>query len=366
MFALDLPTENLLYLVLYLATLVLHVVAMNYVVGGAMVVTGAALFRMFGDYCDATRSIVAVIKDWLPLALGVTITLGVAPILFIQLLYKQAFYTANLLLFHRWMAILPVLIVAFYLLYLQKSKWIEQRAPAVRSVVACGVLVMFLFVAWSWSENHLLSIAGQEAWTEHYAAGRMWHRTGELLPRLSLWMIGSLATLSVLVAWQLHMAATATTVRRLALIGLCGAFGSALAATWYAIVLSQEVRSAMLESTNLAVLVAGAIGLSLFVASWIAMAKSGEITKRRLGMATAGLAIAIPCATLLREVRRYVALVEVNQWRTAVEATQESAQPQGFGVFLLFAVVNLAAIVWLVRMVRRQIRKGASQSEKNS
>lgn len=356
MFALDLPTENLLYLVLYLVTLVLHVVAMNYVVGGAMVLAGAAVYRLVGNYCDATRSIVAVIKDWLPLALGVTITLGVAPILFVQMLYKHAFYTANLLLFHRWMAILPVLIVAFYLLYLQKSEWLERRAQVVRAAVAVGVLAMFLFVAWSWSENHLLSLASQQQWTEHYAQGRMWYLTSETFPRLSLWMIGSLATLSVIVAWQLRSQASSTTVHRLALIGLCGAIGSVVAAGWYWLALPGAVRTAIGESANLVVVIVGGLGLAAFVAAWVQMARSGRMEARLLWLATVGLAIAIPCATLLREVRRYVALTEVDHWQPAVAATQESAQFGGFGVFLLFFVANVLVIGWIIRRVSQQVK----------
>ena len=359
MFALELPAENLIYLVLYLVTLVLHVVAMNYVVGGAMVVAGASVFKVFRQHCDATQSIVDVVRDWLPLALGVTITLGVAPILFVQLLYKHAFYTANLLLFHRWMAILPVLIVAFYLLYLQKSIWAQQRSHAVRAAIAVGVLAMFLFVAWSWSENHLLSLAGQQAWTEHYAGGRMWHQSAELLPRLSLWMIGSLTTLSVIVAWQLRGSATTLLVRRLALIGTCGMVGSLAAGGWYWTALPTEVQLAVKQPGNLTVLVVAAGGVLATLAAWGHMARRGRLDTVRLWLATAGLAIAIPSATLLREVRRYVGLNEVDQWRKAVDAASDSAHLQGFGVFLLFFVGNLVIIALLIRMLRRRLNDDA-------
>ncbi len=356
MFALDLPTQNVVYLVLYLATLVLHVVAMNYVVGGAMVVAGAAVFKLFVNYCDATEAIVAKIKDWLPLALGVTIALGVAPILFVQILYKHSFYTANLLLFYRWMAILPVLIVAFYLLYLQKSNWIERRGRVVHAIVAGGVLAMFLFVAWSWTENHLLSFAGQTEWTDHYVAGRMRYRSIELLPRLTVWMIGALTTLSVLLAWQLRGRATTATVRRLALIGVCGAVGSLAAGGWYWLVLPGDVVAAVMQPANLIVLVIAGAGVLATIGAWGHMAKSGRLGTPWMWLATAGLGAAIPAATVLREVRRYVALVDVDQWQTAVDTASQSASWQGFGVFALFLVANVAAIWWLIRKVRCALR----------
>lgn len=359
MFALDLPTQNVVYLVLYLATLVLHVVAMNYVVGGAMVVAGAAVFKLFVNYCDATEAIVAKIKDWLPLALGVTIALGIAPILFVQILYKHSFYTANLLLFYRWMAILPVLIVAFYLLYLQKSNWIERRGRVVHAIVAGGVLAMFLFVAWSWTENHLLSFAGQTEWTDHYVAGRMRYRSIELLPRLTVWMIGALTTLSVLLAWQLRGRATTATVRRLALIGVCGAVGSLAAGGWYWLVLPGDVVAAVMQPANLIVLVIAGAGVLATIGAWGHMAKSGRLGTPWMWLATAGLGAAIPAATVLREVRRYVALVDVDQWQTAVDTASQSASWQGFGVFALFLVANVAAIWWLIRKVRCAFKEPA-------
>ncbi|WP_442481472.1 hypothetical protein [Aeoliella sp. SH292] len=354
MFALQLHTENLLYLVLYLVTLVLHVVAMNYVVAGAIVVAGAGVWRLFGSYCDATGTIVAVLKDWLPFALGVTITLGVAPILFIQLLYKHPFYTANLLLFHRWMSILPVLIVAFYLLYLQKSKWIEHRGQLLRTSVGLGVVAMFLFVAWSWSENHLLSLASQQTWTDHYAAGRMWYATPELAPRLSLFLIASFTNLALLLAWQLRGRATTTIVHRLALFAGVGVVGSLAVAAWYWFAVPEVVRSEILKPGNQLILVAAVAGVVVYGVAWAWMAHRGRIPRQMLWLITFALTLATCSAALLREIRRYVALVEVDHWQSAVDATQESARLGGLGVFLFFAVLNAAAIAWVFKLVQNR------------
>ena len=352
----DLPNESLGYFLLYLVTLVLHVVVMNYVVAGALLVAGAAVYRLFGEYCDATRNMVAIVKDWLPLALGVTITLGVAPLLFVQMLYKHAFYTANLLLFHRWMAILPVLIIAFYLLYLQKTKWLEARSKLLQAAVALGVLLMFLFVAWSWSENHLLSLAGQETWTEQYAAGRWWHRSAELPPRLSLWMIGSLATFAVLLAWQMVGTATTQAARRLALIAFTGAGGAVLAAIWYALVLPESVTSTLKQPTQMVLLAIGGVALVTYLFGWSRIASSGRLARVSLLTASGGIGVAIVVATLLREIRRAVALQQVDQWANAMHDAQQAAHPQGLVVFLVFFVGNAIAIAGLIWAVHRRLQ----------
>ena len=82
-----------------------------------------------------------MIRSWIISASGcrscssAAITAGVAPLLFLQILYQREFYTANLLLFNRWMAILPVLIVGFYSLYLIKGDWLWQQRWPLRAVV---------------------------------------------------------------------------------------------------------------------------------------------------------------------------------------------------------------------------------------
>lgn len=351
MFTLELPTESWFYLVLYLGTLLLHVVAMHYVLGGSLFIAGTEVFRTAREPCDATRSILAVLRDWMPLALGVTITLGVAPILFVQLLYKQAFYTANLLLLHRWMAILPVLIVAFYLLYLQKSQWLPDRGW-LRAGVAGGIVFAFLFVAWSWTENHLLSLAGQPTWTEHYAEGRWFHRTWELAPRLLLWVVGAFPTLASIVAWQVRGLATTTVVRRLALLGCGGSVATLAAALFYAAAMPTEVRQVLANSFAAYISVAA---LATAAIAWWRMGATGRLALHHLRLATATTLLALACGTLLREVRRHLAMQSSGLLQDAVAASAEASHTGGLGVFVVFFTVNAVAIAMIIRMVTRNL-----------
>src|SRR6476619_5547477 len=103
-------TAPSLWLALYLLTWALHAVFVGYVVIGS----GYALVR-------PATALGAQVRDRLPFMLGCGITAGVAPLLFIQLLYQRKFYTTNLLLGPRWGAVVPALIVGFYALYLAKA-----------------------------------------------------------------------------------------------------------------------------------------------------------------------------------------------------------------------------------------------------
>src|SRR5262249_3441756 len=160
----------------------------GYVVAGTAYALVQALRRADDPFADAVRS-------RLPFMLGCGITAGVAPLLFEQLMYQRRFYTANLLLGPRWLAVVPALIAGFYALYLAKQST-RCRKPAL-----AGALVCFVFVAWSWTELHQLMQA-DAAWRDFYAAGERLFVDGDITPRLIVWL-GAMATLFATVsAWS--------------------------------------------------------------------------------------------------------------------------------------------------------------------
>ena len=124
-----------------------------------------------------------VIRDWLPAVLGLAITAGIAPLLVPADLVQAQFYTANLLLFNRFMLLLPALIVAYYMLYLLKSHALGRAGRALRGLATFVAFVCFFYTAWAWTENHVLSLH-EEAWREQYASNHWLYRNAEIWPRL--------------------------------------------------------------------------------------------------------------------------------------------------------------------------------------
>ena len=151
-FPFGLPLPSAVYGALLPLTFALHLLAAQLLLAGSACLAWNALRS------PATSSpLRGLLIDWLPFAMGVTISLGVAPLLFLQIVDQQRFYTANLLLFHRWMAVLPVLIGAFYLLYLQKASATLRYHPLSGRLIPTVVFLSVAFVGFSWTENHLLS-----------------------------------------------------------------------------------------------------------------------------------------------------------------------------------------------------------------
>jgi hypothetical protein len=186
MWPFDASIESL-WLALYLVTFALHAVFVSYVAAGTGYALVAALRRSADPIAARTR-------DWLPFMLGAGITAGVAPLLFVQLLYQRRFYTANLLLGPRWGAVVPALIVGFYALYLAKASERRQR-------LALGVgLACFGFVAWSWTELHL-AMLDDPAWRAMYAAGTRFYLDLAVVPRLITWLGAMLALFATVSVW---------------------------------------------------------------------------------------------------------------------------------------------------------------------
>ena len=166
-FPFNLPAPTAFYLTLYVLTFALHQAFMHYVLAGSLYVAWTTTFPGRGTVSRHDQPIAATLRDWQPFLLSAAITAGVAPLLFIQIVYQKQFYTANLLLWWRWMIVVPVLIVAFYLLYLLKSKLMARWPRAVRSLVAIGTAACFVFVGFCWTANHLLSV-NESRWPQVY------------------------------------------------------------------------------------------------------------------------------------------------------------------------------------------------------
>lgn len=308
------------WLALYLVTFALHVVLISYVVAGTAYALVQALRRAEDPVAERAR-------DLLPFMLGLGITAGVAPLLFLQLLYQRQFYTANLLLGPRWGAVVPALIVGFYALYLAKAT-ATMRWRRAALAVALG---FFTFVAWSWSELHLV-MQDQPAWREMYAAGDRFYAQTGVLPRLLLWL-GAMASLfATLASWW----AAAPDRRRLAVIAISGRIVSAIAV---GMLVAGDAAVISVAHGWLYILVV-AIAVELVGWGWTWLSPQGA----GLALVTGAGAAALLAGVVVREAPRLA----------AIEAPRAAAlQAAGFPVFALTAVLGVALIAWIVRSIRR-------------
>jgi hypothetical protein len=108
-----LPAPVWLFKLLHIVTLSLHFVAMQVLVGGLLI---AILLNLFGSSISAFTAASAIARR-LTIVMTYVINLGVPPLLFAQVLYGRAIYTSSVMIGARWIAVIPALILAYWLLY---------------------------------------------------------------------------------------------------------------------------------------------------------------------------------------------------------------------------------------------------------
>jgi hypothetical protein len=96
---------------LHVLTLSLHFVAMNFILGGILLAV-APWFNRNPDNPAVGRFIALF-----PSAMAATVTLGVAPLLFLQLVYPRQIYAAAIVSGWFWLLVIPAVIIAYYFLY---------------------------------------------------------------------------------------------------------------------------------------------------------------------------------------------------------------------------------------------------------
>lgn len=355
------PLPTATYLTLYVATWVLHVVFMHYVLAG----TGYLVLRsaIFGSRADDGLP-AKFLREWLPFMLSAAITAGIAPLLFVQIVYQHRFYTGNLLLFYRWLAILPALIVGFYLLYLLKANARVLSRTCVRPLIKLITFACFGYVAWLWTMNHLLSSQSLEVWTQQYAAGTVFYSGVDVLPRLAFWFSSAFPTFAAWLGWQVwlnrddgqnlladvHDSAAAGDVRHIAVIALVGLLAAGVTALGYYGMLPSELKSVVSGPFAGMYFWMGLAGGCIQAAGWIHLWSRPQVTAPRMTVITAGLLLTLVGVAVVRESLR-LGQVDVT---LLFDEHLKASEVAGRGTFLFFLVVNLALIVWCARIVRRR------------
>ncbi|MDP9050391.1 MAG: hypothetical protein M3O31_06645 [Acidobacteriota bacterium] len=157
-----LPAPIWLFKLLHILTLSLHFVAMQVLVGGLLI---AVLLNLFGR-SDAASTAAAAIARRLTIVMTYVINLGVPPLLFAQVLYGRAIYTSSVMIGARWIAVVPALILAYWLLY-RFAAGLE----AGRKVWPLGLIAWTIIgaIAHVYSTNMTLMLR-PEAWQSMYSA----------------------------------------------------------------------------------------------------------------------------------------------------------------------------------------------------
>lgn len=147
-----LPAPYWVFELLLIVTFFLHLLAMNFMLGGGVVALTA---KWHAKSRDAGNRIFLDVAKKMPVLLPATITLGIAPLLFVQVLYGQFFYTSSILMAWPWFLVLVLLTVAYYGFYYVSFQ--KGRNPGRASGVMLFSVVLVFLIGFLFTNNITLS-----------------------------------------------------------------------------------------------------------------------------------------------------------------------------------------------------------------
>jgi len=196
---LSLPAPAWALMGLLLLTFWLHLIF----IGGVL---GSVLFILIRRYLlrrrgAADHALYQRLLQTLPVCLSLTITLGVAPLLFVQVLYGHYFYSANIFLAWFWMGLLVLVLAGFAGLYVWQWRRERRRTAAVAALTG----LCFLGVLYIMTQNGLLTIMPEYWIAFQRGLARLHVQNAITVPRLLHNVGGALVISGLLIAWSGRM-----------------------------------------------------------------------------------------------------------------------------------------------------------------
>jgi len=352
--AAGLPGPPWLFRFLLVFTFVLHLVFMNLTLGGTLMAFVNHLRsagRDDGPAAALARRLMAVNTY----AISLAITTGIAPLLFVQVLYQRFFYSGTILLGWIWFGLLVLLMIGYYAAYLHKSF----RGPWL------GVSsVSFLTIAMIQVAVHLVHVQ-PDTWPVFDAGAWAVLADPTYWPRVLHFVLASVAFAALVAGWWAVRRARAGDQVELNTAIAGTAWRWALWATALQIIdgfilLIVLPRRVLLDVMNGGLVTLGPLTLAILlgVGLLVMLARTSNPVERPglVSGTLAALTLTVAVMSIARDQVRELYLAP------STSGFAPSVVPQ-WGTFGLFAVLLVAGLVTVFVMVRRVLTSPAAGDE---
>lgn len=336
-----------LLLALSYLTLTLHFVAMQFTLGGALL-----LLFSWGKQPGVAR----FFGTGLPLGFSYLVTLGIPPLLFVQVVYGQFFYTSSVLIGAFWISVIPLVIVGYGAAYWHRMT--RERSTRFQVVLISTTVLVLLTVGYIYVSNLTLSLR-PERWLAHYqahpAGGALNRGEPTLHARYTLFIAPALFAAGLALVLRAGFLrkrgndAEADASHRVALRSMSVAVvlqTAAVIGLWFT--LPSQVKQALIRPGALSSLAVASIvcGLSSYAIAYAAR------TRRGMGLPVLAAHLfvaAVACLVITRDLVRQIYLHPYFRVETAPVLPQ-------WGMASAFVVILLAGLVFLVVVTKQMVR----------
>ncbi len=332
---------------LLLLTSVLHLVSMNLLVGGAILALIARLRGSRGNVAQAELS--RAIEKVLPTLIASTVSLGVAPLLFVQVLYGRIFFVSSILIGWWWLAVIGLVLVAYSAAYMlamrRRSSLLVAALVPILLLIVGGILVTNMSLM-LWPEQFLARYFADPA------GAHLDYADWTFVPRWLHFMTAAIAVASLgLLVWGWARRRADSVFSAVAVRTGTAGFAFATGANvlfglmWFGLLPRAVVFRFLGDDTVATALFAIAVVLALgtvtvsMLLAWTARPSPGMVAT-----AVATVAATVICMSLVRDQLRAATLERVGY-------TYPRAEPQWFVIvlFAVFLVLALGIIGWMIR-----------------
>ncbi len=140
------PVHWLWFELLLILTFFIHMVLMNFLLGGTLLSVWDLLLG----------KPVKKASGALPTLVALTVNFGVPPLLFVQVLYGHLFYSSSVMVAVPWILVIPILILAYYAAYIFVRK--AESAPGWSKGALVITSLFLLYIAFIFVNNNTLAI----------------------------------------------------------------------------------------------------------------------------------------------------------------------------------------------------------------
>ena len=363
------PVPGPLWLIktLLLVVFFLHVIFMNCTLAGGLTAVFNAI-RGRSERHPLSRKLSAELGRALPVFVAFTVTLGVAALLFVQVLYGNLLYTSSILIGIYWLSVVLLVILGYYGYYYFNAHSGEKATTASIVVLSLAVLC-FLAIGFIFTNNMSLMWSPQK-WLAMYRARPSGAHLNlsdiSVVPRYLHTIVGAFGVFTAALAhygtvqFKKDREYGGWLVRRSSIVFAGTTVLQFLIGMWFLMSLPRNVALIFFRD-GVGVSVFGVALLATLAATILLLV--GGTAKEPSPLIHAGFGMVLITVALMVVMRDMVRTAYLQPY-FQLSRLQVSPQTGIIIVFLLTFVGGLATLVWMLRKVAQGRSHHAAASAK--